>query len=97
MPRPSETALKAALRRALKAAAALALGRRRTRSGLPSTAKRVEEERRRAVAAKVARTERAHAVALARTKAELAGHLTSYQPDGAKEAYPKEQNSGHMI
>ena len=60
-------------------------------------AEKAREERRRAVVAKKAKTERAQAAALSRMKAELAEHLTACQPGGAKEAYLKEQHSGHMV
>ena len=67
---------------------------------LKHEAKRVEEtreERRVAVAAKKAKTQRAQAVTLTATKEELSDHLTAYQSGGAKEAYLKEQYSGHMV
>ena len=67
---------------------------------LKHEAKRVEEtreERRVAVAAKKAKTQRAQAVTLAATKAELADHLTAFQSGCAKETYLKEQHGGRMV
>ena len=61
--------------------------------------KRAEEarlERRLAVGAKVAKTQRARAVELAPTTAELAGNLEAYESNGAKAAYLKEQHSGYV-
>ena len=49
-----------------------------------------------AVEAKVAKTQRAKAVELAPTTAELADHLEAYESGTAKVAYLKEQHSGYM-
>ena len=60
-------------------------------------AKEAREERRLAVQAKVVNTQRAQAVKLAATKAELDDNLTAHASGGAKRAYLKEQHGGHMF